>query len=165
LPDSSPASVKILQAEGKKWYVTVVHYENNHLPFALFVQTNAHEKNVVADETVEVLTKLARKKGIPKRLIDNTIEIIVSDNNSTKVARLISLLLRHGVLIKNIVSVLDTVESAYAGSFVFAVKKFLSSYIKDGDIVEGQCCDNCGATLVFESGCSVCKQCGNSKCG
>jgi hypothetical protein len=159
--------MKTLKAEGKKWYLTVVYHENNvNRPFALFVQTNSHEKNVVAEEAVEVLTKLARKKGIPKRHIDGVIEKIAADNNATKVARLLSFLLRHGVLIKNIVAALDKVESAYAGTFVFAVKKFLSSYIKDGEKVEDAVCQECGSKdIVYQEGCSVCRSCGSSKCG
>lgn len=166
LPDSSPATVKILKAEGKKWYLTVVYYESNHRPFALFVQTNAHEKNIVSEEAVDVLTKLARKKGIPKRHIDATLDKIQSDNNSTKVARLLSLVLRHGVLIKNIVAALDKVENAYVGSFVFAIKKFLGSYIKDGEKVEDEKCLECGSDkVVFSEGCKKCISCGSSKCG
>lgn len=166
LPDSAPSTMKTLKAEGKKWYLSVVYHENNHRPFALFVQTNAYEKNVVAEEAVEVLIKLARRKGIPKRHIDTVIQKIEKDNNVNKTARLLSFLLRHGVLIKNIVAQLDKVESAYAGSFVFAIKKYLSTYVKDGEPVEDAKCGNCGSTtIVFQEGCSVCKSCGSSKCG
>ena len=165
LPDSSPATIKVLKAESRKWYVTVVYYENTNKPFALFVQTNAYEKNVVSTETVELLLKLARKKGIPKRHIDDVIKKIETDNNVNKIARLLSFVLRHGVLIKNIVATLDKVESAYAGTFVFAIKKFLSGYIKDGELVEDAKCDNCGSTtIVFREGCSCCVSCGSSKC-
>lgn len=167
LPDSSHAVMKMLKAEGKKWYLTVVYHETNvNRPFALFVTTNAHEKNVVADEAVDVLTKLARRKGIPKRHIDATLAKIEADNNSTKVARLLSLVLRHGVLIKNIVAALDKVENAYAGTFVFAIKKFLGSYIKDGEKVEDEKCLECGSDkVVFSEGCKKCISCGSSKCG
>lgn len=165
MPDSAPASMKTLKAEGKKWYMTVVWNETQTRPFALFVQTNAHEKNVVAEDAVEHLVALARRKKIPKRHIDSVLEKISSDNNSTKIARMISLCLRHGVLIKNIVSTLDKTEAAYAGSFVFAVKKWLSTFIKDGEKVEGACLE-CGSNqVVFREGCSVCLACGSSKCG
>jgi ribonucleoside-diphosphate reductase alpha chain len=167
LPDSAPAVMKTLRAENRKWYLTVVYHEDNpNRPFALFVKTNAHEKNVVADEAVELLVALARKKKIPKRHIDDVITKIASDNNANKVARLISFLLRHGVLIKNIVAVLDRVESAYVGTFVFQIKKFLAAYIKDGESVEDEKCLSCGSTtIVYQEGCKVCMSCGNSKCG
>src|SRR5271157_1558740 len=166
LPDSAPSTMKTLKAEGKKWYLSVVYHENNKRPFALFVQTNAYEKNVVAEEAVEVLIGLARKKKIPKRHIDSVLEKIEKDNNVNKTARLLSFLLRHGVLIKNIVAALDKVESGYVGTFVFAIKKFLGTYVKDGEPVEDAKCANCGSTtIVFSEGCSVCKSCGSSKCG
>ena len=167
LPDSAPASMKTLKAEGKKWYVTVVYHEDNpDRPFALFVKTNARETNVVADEAVELLFKLARKKGIPKRHIDKVEEKLATDSNSSKVARLISFLLRHGVLIKNIVATLDKVQDAYVGTFVFQIKKFLSAYIKDGEKVEDEKCQECGSNnIVFSEGCKKCSNCGSSKCG
>lgn len=167
LPDSAPSITKTLRAEGRKWYLTVVYHEDNPgRPFALFVQTNAHEKNVVADEAVTLLLRLARKKKIPKRHIDDVREKITGDSNSTKVARLLSLLLRHGVLIKNIVATLDRVESAYVGTFVFAIKKYLSGYIKDGETVEDETCMECGSTnIVYSEGCKKCMSCGSSKCG
>jgi ribonucleoside-diphosphate reductase alpha chain len=165
LPDSAPSNMVTLKAEQRKWYVSVVYHENNHRPFALFVQTNDYEKKIVAEEAVEVLIALARKKGIPKRHVDVVLSKIEKDNNVNKTARLLSFLLRHGVLIKNIVFALDQVESAYVGSFVFAIKKYLSTYIKDGEVVENAKCDNCGSTtIVFQEGCSKCLSCSSSKC-
>jgi len=167
LPDSANATMKTIRAENRKWYLTVVYHEDNpNRPFALFVKTNAYEKGVTADEAVELLFKLARKKKIPKRHIDEVHEKLGSDTNSSKVARLISFLLRHGVLIKNIVAVLDKVESAYVGTFVFQIKKFLASYIKDGEKVEDETCQECGSkSIVFSEGCKKCISCGSSKCG
>lgn len=167
LPDSAAAVVKTLRAEGRKWYLTVTYHEDNpSRPFALFVKTNAHEKSIVSDDAVDLLTKLARKKRIPKRHIDDQLAKMTSDTNSSKVARLISLCLRHGILIKNIVAVLDKVESAYVGTFVFQIKKYLSSYIKDGEAVEDETCQECGSTsVVFSEGCKKCTNCGSSKCG
>ena len=165
MSDSAPATMKTLKAEGKKWYMTVVWNETQTRPFALFVTTNAHEKNVIAEDAVDNLVALARRKKIPKRHIDSVLEKISADNNSTKIARMISLCLRHGILIKNIVATLDKTESAYVGSFVFAVKKWLSTFIKDGEKVGGNCLD-CGSNqVVFREGCSVCLACGSSKCG
>ena len=167
LPDSAQAVMKTLRAEGRKWYLTVVYHEDNpNRPFALFVKTNSHEKTIVSDEAVDLLMGLAKKKRIPKRHRDDVESKLVADTNSNKVARLISFLLRHGVLIKNIVAVLDKVESAYVGTFVFQIKKFLSSYIKDGEKVEDEKCQECGAaTVVFSEGCKKCISCGSSKCG
>ena len=108
----------------------------------------------------------SRYKGIPGRHINDAIEKMKSDTNATRIARMISLNLRHGVLIKNIVAALDKVEDVIVGSFLFQIKKFLSSYVKDGEKVDGQTCENCGSTnIIFSEGCQKCGDCGSSKCG
>lgn len=166
LPDSSPSTMKTLKAEGRKWYLTVVWNEDQTRPFALFVNTNSHEKTIITGNAVEQLLSLAQYKGIPDKHIQAVMEKINNDSNATKVARLISLNLRHGVLIKNIVAALDRVEGVFVGSFLFQVRKFLASFIKEGEKVEGQKCDNCGShNIVFSEGCQKCADCGTSKCG
>ena len=165
LPDSANATLKTIRAEGKKYYLTVVYNENPNRPFALFVKTNNHESTTLTSNALDVLMKLSRKKKIPKRHRDEVAEKITADNNANKVARTISFLLRHGVLIKNIVAVLDNVEDCYVGTFVFQIKKFLSTYIKDGDVVEDEKCLECGGKVVYREGCKLCMSCGNSKCG
>lgn len=163
--DSSEASMKTLKAEGVKFYVTVVWNETKTRPQALFVQTNHREKSVVTHDAVDHLIELATVKGIPQRFIDDVTHKMSQDNNTTKIARAISLLLRHGVLIKSIVAALDKVEQAYVGSFVFHIKKFLATFIKDGEKAVGMVCSNCGSTnIVYQEGCSICKDCSSSKC-
>ena len=167
LPDSAPATMKTLKAEGRKWYLTVLWWDDQKLrPFGFFVHTNSYEKTVTSNDAVEVLTALACSKGIPKKHIDETLEKIAVDNNTTKVARMISLNLRHGVLIKNIVAALDRVQDVFVGTFLFQIKKYLSSFIKDGEAAEGVTCGDCGSTLVvYSEGCHKCTNCGSSKCG
>jgi ribonucleoside-diphosphate reductase alpha chain len=166
LPDSAPATLKTLKAEGRKWYLTITWNEQMTRPFALFVHTNSAEKNVTTNDAIEVLVKLAKSKKIPKKHLDMVLEKTEKDNNASKITRLISFNLRHGVLIKNIVSALDQVEEVYVGSFLFQIKKFLASFIKDGEKVEGKICENCGShNIVFSEGCNKCNDCGSSKCG
>lgn len=164
LPDDSPARMKVLHSEGRKWYLTVVHHEGSEQPFALFCHTNSHEKTAQTSNAVDVMLTLARNKGIPSEFVDGTIKKMSHDSNVTKLTRVISLLLRHGVLIKNIVGELDKMEDVFVGSFLFQLKKFLSNYIRDGEKAEGRCGD-CGGQLVFSEGCYKCLDCGGSKCG
>jgi hypothetical protein len=166
LPDSSPATMKTLKAEGRKWYLTVIWNEQQTRPFALFVHTNSHEKSVTASDAIDRLIDLARSKGIPERHIEAAMDKINADTNATKIARMISLNLRHGVLIRNIVTALDRVEDVFVGSFLFQIKKFLSTFIKDGEKAVGQVCESCGSSnVVFSEGCQKCADCGSSKCG
>ena len=167
LPSVAAATMKTLKAEGKKWYLTVTYHEDNlDRPFALFVHTNAREKTATANDAVDRLIALARKKKIPKRHIDTHISKLDQETYVSKLARSISFLLRHGVLIRNIVAELERVEDVFVGSFLFQIKKFLAAYIKDGEKVEDAKCDNCGSSDVrYQEGCFTCGSCGSSKCG
>lgn len=165
LPDDAPARVKTLKAEGKKWYVSLIYHEATEQPFALFCHTNSSEKTAQTSDAVERLTALAQRKGILPEHIEKNADKIAHENNVGKLTRTISLLLRHGVRIRNIVAELDRMEDIFAGSFLFQIKKFLSRYISDGEIVSDSTCDNCSGALHFSEGCMVCTSCGNSKCG
>lgn len=166
LPSDAPARMKTLKAEGKKWYMTVVYLPNSEDPYALFCSTNNREKSTQTSDAVERLLDLAKKKGILSEHIEQLEKKMDSDNNVSKLTRSISLLLRHRVSISSIVNTLDSVENVFVGSFLFQIKKFLSQYIKDGEKVEGQKCDNCGSkNLVYTEGCMKCVDCGSSACG
>ncbi len=165
LPDSLPATLKTLRAEGRKWYLTVIMNETQTKPVALFVHTNNNEKSVTATDAVERLIELAREKGIPEKYITDTVSKTGGDSNTTKISRVVSLLLRHGVLIRNIVGVLNQVD-CLVGTFVFHIRKYLGSFIKDGEKVHDEICQSCGSTnVVYQEGCKVCANCGSSKCG
>jgi len=165
LPKDAPARMKTLIAEGKKWYLTVVLSEDSKTPFAMFCQTNNTEDMVQTSDAMMRLESLAYKKGILPEHIDQTIDKISKDPNVTKLTRMISLNLRHGVLPLSIVTELNKMEDIFVGSFLFQVKKFLGQYIDDGEEVEGETCSDCGSSkLVFESGCMSCLDCGGSKC-
>lgn len=166
LPSDAPARMKTLRAENKKWYLTIVFrdYEAKQ-PFALFCQTNSLEKSAQTSDALDRLLALARTKGILAEHIESTATKCANASNTSKLTRAISLLLRHGVLIKNIVAELDNMDDVVIGSFLFQIKKFLSQYIQDGEVVETETCTTCGGTLVFSEGCMMCRDCGNSKCG
>lgn len=166
MPASTEASMKTLKADGKKWYLTVVWNETKTRPQALFVHTNHHEKSVTTHDAMDRLLTLAREKKIPEQYIESTEKKIESDTNATKITRVISLLLRHGVAIKNIIHVLSTIDNVFVGSFLFQITKFLATFIRDGEVSENEKCPECGAaTIVYQEGCKVCATCGNSKCG
>ena len=165
LPNQMPCQLNTIKADGKKWYLTVVLNEMQTRPVAFFVHTNHNEKNVTTHDAVDLLLQLARDKGIPEKWVKETKEKFAKDSNSAKIARVISLNLRHGVLIKNVVSTLKKVDDVFVGTFLFQIMKYLSTYIKDGEVVEGEKCAECGDTMLYSEGCSKCKSCGHSKCG
>lgn len=165
LPDSLPAQLKTLRAEGRKWYLTVIQNESQTKPVALFVQTNAHEKSIVANTAVENLLSLARSKGIREQHVQDVELKIVGDSNPSKICRTISLCLRHGVHVKSVVGALEKTD-CLVGTFVFHIRKYLASLIKDGEKVADEKCLECGSeNVVYQEGCKVCVNCGSSKCG
>lgn len=165
LPDSLPATLKTLRAEGRKWYLTVILNESQTKPVAIFNYTNNPEKSVTANNAIDHLLELAFEKGIPEKHIAAVASKATNDTNTTKICRMIGLCLRHGVLIRNIVAALDKVD-CFAGSFVFHIRKYLASFIKDGEKVQDETCGECGSTnVVYREGCKVCANCGSSKCG
>ena len=165
LIDDAPARMITLKADERKWYLTVVYLPNTELPFALFCHTNNKEKSTQTSDAVERLAKLARNKGILNKHVDKMLIKTANESNVSKLTRTISLLLRHGVLIKNIIAELDKMEDVFIGSFLFQIKKFLAQYIKNGEVAEDTACEKCGGVLVFSEGCMICRECGYSKCG
>lgn len=165
MSDDAPARMKVLRSEGRKWYMTVV-YDNassKQRPVALFCHTNSHEKTAQTSDAVDRVISLARQKGISEEYIADVEKKIAHEPNVTRLTRVISLLLRHGVLIKNIVKELDQMEDVYVNSFLFQIKKFLANYIKDGEVAGA--CTECGGQIIYSGGCFLCAECGNSKCG
>jgi ribonucleotide reductase alpha subunit len=166
VPVQAPATVNIIRADGKKWYLTTVWNEQKTRPMAFFVHTNHHETSVHTVDAIDRLLKLAKDKKIPEKWIEDTSKKMEKDNNATKIARAISLNLRHGVLIKNVVFTLDRVPNVFVNSFLFQIRKYLSTFIKDGEKVEGEKCQECGSeNVIYSEGCKKCMSCGSSKCG
>lgn len=164
IPDNYEAKGVVLRAEGKKWYLHVPWLPHSDRPFALFVSTNHPEPTVITANTLEVLEELAREKEIPEEWIESNKAKCITQKNATKIARAISLLLRHGVAIKNIISALDKVEIS-PGTFVFQIKRYLASFLKNGTPAQGEC-PQCGSKkLIFVQGCKECTECRMSLCG
>ena len=165
LPDQMPSVTTTMRADGKKWWITTLMDESGKRPVAFFVSTNHSEKDATTHDAVDKLMALAKSKKIPKKWRDETEDKMRRDNNVQKLCRSAALNLRHGVLIKNVVAALESVEDVFVGSFLFQFKKHLSSYIKDGEKVEGETCADCGGQVVYSEGCKKCISCGSSKCG
>lgn len=164
LPNDAPARVRTLKAEGKKWYLTTV-YRDDGVLFALFCQSNHHEKNTQTLDAVIRLQDLALRKGVLPEHVEKTVSKINGDNNVSKLARMISLNLRHGILPASIVNEIDKMKDVFVGSFLFQIKKFLGKYIEEGQAISGEVCSSCGSDkLVFSEGCLSCLDCGGSKC-
>jgi len=79
------------------------------------------------------------------------------------ITRLISSNLRHGCNVGFIVHQLEKTQGDLM-SFSKAIARVLKKYIKDGEAVSGEECENCGSKLARKDGCIQCISCGWSKC-
>ena len=149
----------------KKWYVFVNFADAKMTkPFAIFVSTNCAEGSEVTEEVVSSILELATKSGVPQQWIDDQIEKIKSQSNITKICRVLGLCLRHNVPLLEIVESLSA-HNFPLSSFAFHITRLLKSFIPNGTVIESKKCPECGGQIVMQEGCTICLQCGNSKCG
>ncbi|MBN1108379.1 MAG: adenosylcobalamin-dependent ribonucleoside-diphosphate reductase [Bacteroidales bacterium] len=81
-------------------------------------------------------------------------------------AKLISGVLRHEMPIADVVNLVQSLklDSESINNWKNGVERSLKKYIPNGTRAKGKC--ECGSeNLVYEEGCLICKDCGNSKCG
>ena len=84
------------------------------------------------------------------------------------IGKLVSGLLRHGMPLPNLMTLIDTLdigENESISSWKNGVKRMIKKYIKDGTVVKGVECPTCNSTnLVYKEGCVTCLDCDWSKC-
>ncbi|MBI5219569.1 MAG: adenosylcobalamin-dependent ribonucleoside-diphosphate reductase [Bacteroidia bacterium] len=84
-------------------------------------------------------------------------------------AKLISSVLRYGMPIPDVVTLVSSLQldNANINTWKNGVERALKKYIPDGTKPKkGIVCEKCGTeSLVYEEGCLNCKNCGHSKCG
>jgi len=162
LPSTYPMLGHKITSEGKKWYVSLAFKDKKmERPFAIFVSTNHRESEVVAYGTMEALTELAENEGISLEMIEDNDKKCSGQNNVNKIARTISLLLRHNVKIELIVKVLDQLDIPIS-SLVTRLKKLLMKYIFEME--NGKKCPICDEKMIFIEGCVKCSGCDYSEC-
>lgn len=158
-PSSGEARFKVIKSEKKKWYCFYT-LDNEGKPNSLFVNTNSIEQSILTENVLDELHGLL-EKYISKDMIDDLVKKYSHQTNVVKITRVLSMLLRHRVPITEIVTHIDKVSPPLY-SFIFQIKKLLVEFI-EGEYTGKKC--NCGAPLVYEAGCSICRDCGESSCG
>lgn len=165
LPEEYPAKGYILKADGnRKWYLHVAFKDKACTrPFAVFVNTNNKEDNVVTFNALEKMESIALAKGLSSELVEGTKRKYAYQKNPVKICRMLGLLLRHNVDVFTIVKGFDELDVT-VGTFVFRMKKFLAQFVGEHD-VQGMVCPECGEKSIrFYEGCYSCP-CGYSRCG
>lgn len=80
-------------------------------------------------------------------------------------AKLISALLRGGIELEKIVKIIDGMhfDSDTLNTWKSGVKRAIKTFISDGT-TSHEVCPECGENLIYEGGCTICKNCGYSRC-
>lgn len=165
LPDEYPEKGYILRSDGgRKYYLSVAFKDKACTrPFAIFVNTNNKEDNVLTFNALEKLEEIAIFKGINNNFIEETKKKYASQRNPVKICRMLGLLLRHNIDVATIVKGLSELD-AIVGTFVFHITKFLGRFMEEHEVT-GMVCPECGGkSMRFYEGCISCT-CGYSRCG
>lgn len=150
----------------------------NDKPYELFAGKTEHVE-IPKKTKSGILTKNGKKDGVATYNLtiplsdDDSItfkDIVNLFDNAAHGAftRTISLALRHGVPVNYLVEQLRKDKYSDFSSFSKCIARVLSkTYIPDGTkATEDKACPSCGSSsLVYQSGCVTCSNCGNSKCG
>lgn len=143
-------------------YVVFVGLLNNNEPYEVFVMENGTlDKRY---KTGKIVKKTRGKYNV--ELEDLSIEDITKDVTDSEdvLTRMVSTSLRHGVEIQFLVQQLEKSKGDLY-NFSRVIARVLKKYIKDGIIVTGEKCDECGSQEIKrQDGCKVCQICGYSKC-
>ena len=160
---------KIVEKEGMKFYMHLSYHpedSNMEYPIALWINTNHTGETVAANAAVRELVKLLRSFEIEEELIQKQLDKVKGTPSHQRVSRMVSMCLRHNLPITSVIGAIDNLEEDYISSMLTAVRKFLSSQVKDGSPVIGKKCLSCGSEkIIFESGCNKCLDCGSGSCG
>jgi ribonucleoside-diphosphate reductase alpha chain len=154
------ADIYVITAKGEK-YCVVVGLQNNQ-PYEIF----GGSLNGLGLKTNHKRGKISKVKRGQYALEFDDIYIEDFSKQFTPTEqilfRMASLQMRHGIPIRFIVEQLQKATDDIT-TLASAAARVLKKYIKDGEMVSGQKCPQCGKELVYIDGCVSCS-CGWSKC-
>lgn len=130
----------------------------NNKPYEIFIKKDSIIKGKGS------IIKVRKKEYVFQNEENKNIQLTENIPDEYKaITRLSSIALRHGAEIKYVVEQLLKCDGDIF-SFTKSLARVLKKYIPDGTKIS-QKCEKCGSSdVVFEEGCSSCKNCGYSKC-
>ena len=154
-PKQLDAEVHMTKVGGVPHYVIVGLLNNK--PYEIFIEN----KELPTGKG----TLIKQSKGNYKFVKEGFEKLVTSEMSDEQAAitRLTSTSLRHGTDIKFLVEQLNKCDGDLF-SFTKGLARTLKKYIPDG-VKSTVKCNDCGSSnVIFEEGCSSCKDCGNSRC-
>ena len=174
-PKKLEADIIRFQNDKEKWIAVVGLYEGR--PYEIF---SGKAASFVLPNSVEKgwVIRVKEEDNLPARydfqFLDNdgykvTIEGLsrMFKKEYWNYAKLISGILRHGMPITNVIELISklTLDTDSINTWKNGIARALKKYVKDGTIVEGEKCPQCGGKIIYTSGCKQCSDCGWSKWG
>lgn len=160
-PQDLPCDVHHLTVKGDPYFVLVGLLDEK--PYELWAGRNGFLDQALK---IGVVHKMKRPKCYRAEFEDGSViqPITVACNeNEEALTRLISMSLRHGTEIQDVVDQLQKTQGPMT-SLAKAMARALKKYVVDGS-KSSQKCPECGSKLTFQEGCLKCDSCGHSKCG
>ncbi len=175
-PKSIPADI-IRFKNGKEDWIAFVGLQEGH-PYEIFTGKLEEDAMYIPPKITSGNILKVREEDGSKRYdfqykdrygYTNTIGGIsrLFDEEFWNYAKLISGVLRQGMPIENVVSLIESLhlDSASINTWKTGVERALKRYISDGTKHKGKC-PNCDQeTMAYQNGCLTCMSCGYSKCG
>lgn len=175
-PTELQCKVEQFKNEKKDWLAIVGLLDGQ--PYEIFTGPKDIDVFPIPSSVTEGLTiKIKQEDGTSRydfRYVDsygytNTLGGLsrVFDKEYWNYGRLVSGLLRSKIPIDQVIKIVNGLTFTNKGmnNWKSGVIRSLKQFIPDGTKAHGAKCENCGGTnVVYEGGCSICKDCGSSRC-
>ncbi len=176
-PKSLPCDIMRFTNKGEKWIGFLGLYENR--PYEVFTGLQEAVNIPTYVVSAEIIKERAAEKDGHSRYDVRWIDkdgyqqefrglSRAFNREFWNIGRLVSGLLRHGMPLPNIMTLMDKLdmgESENISSWKNGVKRMIKKFIKDGTKAKGQECPSCHSiNLVYKEGCITCLDCTWSKC-
>lgn len=173
-PSKVECEIHRLYSKGEYWYIIVELIGNkpygifaikeDKLPSCFRISANTVLKGILIREGSKKYNLFIDRPDTGEKIsIKDIVSLMETDDDRTDTKRF-SLELRHRI---SPLEIAETIEKQpkEITSFEKAIARVLKKYITDGT-KSGVKCQNCGSTnVIYASGCPLCLDCGDSKCG